>query len=513
MPYRQYSSEAVEKALQSVREGSSSLRQASKDFGIPFTTLQQKHTGVYPVKTRSGPSSVFTEQEEKALVQYTLARSRQGFPITRSQLLDAAQELVTKLGKETPFVDNRPSKHWYKSFLSRNPELTEKLSQSLTKRRANVTESSIRQWFSSIENYLRERSLLNIGPRRIFNLDESSFKLNPTGVKVLVSKDDRAAYNVCNSDKEAYTVLVTGNAAGELVPTMIVYPYQTIPPKISRNFPDEFRIGKSSSGWMTAETFYMFIANVFHPWCVENQIEFPVALFLDGHGSHLNMALSDFCVKNKIELIALYPNATHILQPMDVSVFRTLKRAYEKAVQEWRNKNNLKLLTRYDFAGVVKAALDSLDTKRILANGFRACGLHPFNPDAPAYNKLFNNTLPTISETPQSPPNPPSVFIERFIDPIALQFFKSNNDNEVFNGPIEYKELYKAWLLNKRLVAGQTSIPCTVTSGSDVCITSDNSSEASTRTKHLSEGKFNLQSLFLLAITPKFSESLSHQSQ
>lgn len=193
MPYRQYTTQDIENALKAVREGLS-LRGAAKKYNIPFTTLQSKHSGKYPVKTRSGPSPIFTEEEEQELVNYILRLSQQGFPITKDQLLDTVQDLVTKLEKKTPFVNNRPSRHWYEAFLRRNDELKEKMSQNLTKRRSNVNESDIRNWFLTTAEYLKSKNLVNIDPRRRFNLDESSFLLAPTGVEVLVHKQDKAAY-------------------------------------------------------------------------------------------------------------------------------------------------------------------------------------------------------------------------------------------------------------------------------------------------------------------------------
>ena len=37
--------------------------------------------------------------------------------------------------------------------------------------------------------------------------------------------------------------------------------------------------------------------------------------------------------------MALYANATHILQPMDVAVFRTLKENWRQHVHEWRSNH------------------------------------------------------------------------------------------------------------------------------------------------------------------------------
>jgi hypothetical protein len=72
---------------------------------------------------------------------------------------------------------------------------------------------------------------------------------------------------------------------------------------------------------MTCEVFYEYIATVFHPFLVSQWVIFPVVLFIDGHKSHLTYQLSVLCNKLKIEIIALHPYATRILQPADVAVF------------------------------------------------------------------------------------------------------------------------------------------------------------------------------------------------
>jgi len=114
-----------------------------------------------------------------------------------------------------------------------------------------------------------------------------------------------------------------------LLPSMIIYDTKRISPLVAKYFPDEFVIGKSETGWMTSETFYMYIANIFYQWCLQNEIEFPVELYVDGHSSHLTMALSDFYCQHGIELIALFSNATYFMQPMDVALFHPLKVAIE----------------------------------------------------------------------------------------------------------------------------------------------------------------------------------------
>jgi hypothetical protein len=55
-------------------------------------------------------------------------------------------------------------------------------------------------------------------------------------------------------------------------------------------------------------------------------------VFVDGHKPHLTYQLSVLCNELKIEVIALYPNPTRILQPADVAVFRPVKMYWRKSV-------------------------------------------------------------------------------------------------------------------------------------------------------------------------------------
>ena len=101
--------------------------------------------------------------------------------------------------------------------------------------------------------------------------------------------------------------------------------YKRVPAPLYSSLPKDFHISACETGLMTAELFYEYVANRFYPWLIKNQIKLLVILYLDGHVSHLSKPLSKFYHVNQIHLIALHPNATHILQPMDVSFFAAFK--------------------------------------------------------------------------------------------------------------------------------------------------------------------------------------------
>lgn len=112
----------------------------------------------------------------------------------------------------------------------------------------------------------------------------------------------------------------------------------------------------------------------------------PAILFVDGHKSHLSYQCSQFCNEKGIVLIPLFPNATHLLQPLDVAVFKPLKVAWRKRVHRWRiekiQSEEGHALKKKDFAKLLKEVMDESLTPSILVNGFRKCGLVPWNPEA-----------------------------------------------------------------------------------------------------------------------------------
>ena len=154
------------------------------------------------------------------------------------------------------------------------------------------------------------------------------------------------------------------------------------------------------------------------------------------------MPLSDFCNDHGIILIAFFPNATHILQPMDVSVFRPLKSAWKKTVLEFKVENNGKKLKRENFAPLLQITLDKTLTSGMFVNGFRKCGIYPFDADSVDYSRLLRNVQP--EEKFQNPETIKHInFIENKLGPKLQQF--QNCQKGLWNGNIEDKALYEFW--------------------------------------------------------------------
>lgn len=140
---------------------------------------------------------------------------------------------------------------------------------------------------------------------------------------------------------------------------------------------------------MTAEVFYAYLENVFHPFLIANDIKLPVALFVDGFSGHMSLDISNFCEEHGIILYNLYPNATHIQQPMDIGCFKPLKNTWTSMVNKRRVRNTNPMQFQ-DFVNTVSEAVKQTLTPGILKSSFRAAGLFPFDDCAVDYQRLVS---------------------------------------------------------------------------------------------------------------------------
>ena len=167
-----YTKETLNLALEEVKKGHSVFATANK-YNIPESTLRAKKENKYADK-KPGPATVLTMTEENDLVDWIFNCSRKGFPLTKDQVYESVKYFCKKVGRKNSFVDDKPGRSWYESFLKRHPQISERVSENVCTNRAKVTEEDIRTWFDEIAQYQTAESLTSITePERIFNCDET----------------------------------------------------------------------------------------------------------------------------------------------------------------------------------------------------------------------------------------------------------------------------------------------------------------------------------------------------
>lgn len=291
-----------------------------------------------------------------------------------------------------------------KAFLKRNPEVSERVGEPLGKERAMVTVQKLERWFQNFEQYMKSTEVKDgksvlADSRRLFNCDESGFPLAGKQEKVLAPTGSKNVYSFSNSDKRQITVLACINADGLFLPPMLIFPNSRFRYNPLDGAPQDWFIGRSKNGWINSEVFYEWVCNHFVPQVKKNNVPLPVVLFVDGHQSHLSYETAEFCSQNQVILYCLPSHASHIIQPCDLTLFKSLKENWKKEVRKWKAEHITQNVTKLNFASVFAQAWQASSKKSIAENGFRASGLYPLNAKMFDREKLAPSQLFTSRQT------------------------------------------------------------------------------------------------------------------
>ena len=112
---------------------------------------------------------------------------------------------------------------------------------------------------------------------------------------------------------------------------MIVYPRKkSVPEKCKEAMPNTL-FAKSDNGWINGDIlmlwFKFFLRNI--------PPARPVLLIMHGHGSQVSIDLIELARSNGVDLLCLPSHTTHILQPLDVGVFKSFKANFSKACSRY----------------------------------------------------------------------------------------------------------------------------------------------------------------------------------
>lgn len=126
-----------------------------------------------------------------------------------------------------------------------------------------------------------------------------------------------------------------------------------------------------------------------------------VVLFVDGHKSHMSLELAKFCVENRIFLIALYPNSTRILQPLDVGCFGGLKAKYRSEVTAWALNHPTSTFDVENIAPILEKVNESVMTQKTIQASFRKTGIFPWDVNNIDFSRCLGEKIPSTIEKAQ----------------------------------------------------------------------------------------------------------------
>ncbi|KAI4468140.1 hypothetical protein MML48_2g00013261 [Holotrichia oblita] len=389
-------------AGQEVKTNGTSLRVAAEMFNINFLTLRR-----YVLKERDNPDAkmvpnyavrlVFEPQQDALLCSYIKPCSKMGFGLDTSKVRQLAYEMA----------DGFPGEEWFLGFKKRN-NLSLKIPQNVEYARKKAMDPfTIHNYFSLLKDQLDNLALHN-KPSQIWNLDETSLSIDPRRSKVVGEIGKPSSRTISTPGKENTTVLALCNAEGKKAPPLIIFKGRHLWDKwiapAESSYPG-IAYAATKKGWIEGEVFRNYLMKTVIPALGHER---PTLIVYDHNSTHLDPTIIEAAIKENITIIKFPPHASHLLQPLDLSVFKSFKCKWDAKLIAWQRQHVGQKLPKNVFSQFVCDTW-KLISPEVISNGFRKAGIHPFNDEviprdsfAPAALKRFEEHKNMSIETSQA---------------------------------------------------------------------------------------------------------------
>ena len=173
-------------------------------------------------------------------------------------------------------------------------------------------------------------------PLYIWNCDESGVQDVPKEEEVVGVVGEKANTQVPNECGEISTVLTFANAAGNVLPPLIIHKGRRVNETWLDGIPTGIMVKASPKGYINKGIFYEYSLK-WVQWLRHNdRLRKKNILLLDAHKSHIyNIAFVRLMVHNNIEVMAIPSHTSHVLQPLDSTPFATFKTAWNTNLIEY----------------------------------------------------------------------------------------------------------------------------------------------------------------------------------
>ena len=275
-------------------------------------------------------------------------------------------------------VKGCPGPDWLNTFMKKQ-HLSWKNATKLCKARYSTTKNPfiVNHWFDILEETVKKLGIED-RPDLIWNSDESGLPSEPKKCKVISLKGQKTLQIVTGSDRDNTTVLAAVSTSGKTFPPLIIFQGKQVQTTwwTTTNANHEFYpwIYSNEKGWMKAD--------IFHKWFVEWEIKSRTEneegvletrlMIYDSHLSHVSCATVCYARKKNVTILKLPPHTTDVLQPLDVSVFKSLKEKWGNALHKRLIKTRTPL-SKSEFSTVLSSdeVWRSSFTIERIQNGFR----------------------------------------------------------------------------------------------------------------------------------------------
>lgn len=383
---RQWTSEAMEAAMRAVYDGEMGVNKASREYGVPTTTLRDRISERITHGTPMGAKTYLNQQEEETLKDFLLTASSIGFGKTRAHVMMYA-EMVAR--EKKLLRKDHITGRWFDGFCKRHPDLSLRKGDSMAAVRFRCTNSeTIQNYYKLLKTTLTEHNFSG-EPWRIYNVDETGMPLDPRKPRVVTKLGTKKVRVMGSGNKHQITVVACASATGHVIPPMVIFEGKNLKREWLHNEVTGTVYAMSDTGWINAPLFNDW----FDHFLRHAPPGRPLLLLLDGHSTHYKLDIISKAMKQEVIIITLPPHSSQDTQPLDAGVFGPLKHYWSRECHEWMAKNPHKLMSKVHFNSVFSKAWAKAAVPSNAVAGFKKAGIHPLNEEAiPVYSQSSSNS-------------------------------------------------------------------------------------------------------------------------
>ncbi|KID59616.1 transposase, partial [Metarhizium hybridum] len=233
------------------------------------------------------------------------------------------------------------------------------------------------------------------------------------------------------------------SATGRALPPLVIFKGKSVQ---QQWFPHDLSYFKdwqftaTKNGWTSDQTAVEWLKKIFIPRTQPSDPSERRLLVLDGHGSHESVDFMYLCYQHKIHLLYLPPHTSHVLQPLDLSVFSPLKHFYRKEVGSLSLLTDSSPIGKQNFLLCYQKAREQALSSSNIKGGWKASGLWPVSIAKPLLSRLL---LENNNKGKRNAPNA----ADSLKTPLSIKSWPSEASQVAWTTPRKSKDL-KAQVLH-----------------------------------------------------------------
>lgn len=373
-----WSAEQLTEAIRLVSEGRS-VKSVSNQLRIPRSTLRDRIKSNKKSNPSMGRPPIFNEEQEKELAKRVVELANVFYGITLTELRRLAFQVAEELGIKHNF--NRESQmageDWAVGFRNRNKIRLRKPSATSISRIFGFNKEEVDLFFGNLDSVMDK---YKFPAARVFNMDETGISTVQKLGQILGPKGQKQVGGAISWERgRNITVVCAFSASGLYVPPMLIYPRKRMSLLLEKGGPVGALYRCSDNGWSNEDLFLQWLEH-FNKFSKPIKDD-PVLLVLDNHGSHISLGSYHFCRKNHIHIVSIPPHTSHKIQPLDVSFYGPLKKAFNNECDKFMRANTYRKITPYDIAYIFNKAYIGVASIEKGVSGFESTGIFPPNRD------------------------------------------------------------------------------------------------------------------------------------